>query len=189
MAVIYDDFKLIGNSDRNATLDEFELYNLKNDSFESTNIGTENKEKVTELKAKLDFWYDDIMSSPNIITSPRIIIGSKKEKHTILNRNDARGLPLIWDDDSMHVRWDLDIVENGNYKIKCHFRNPIKKAGNMVLRIGQQNFTQNIQKKNVQTVVYPTIYLKKGICALDAWYYIQWKEHFTPFYIEIEKNN
>jgi arylsulfatase len=187
MAVISGDYKLIGNTESKNDVKNFELYNLKKDPFESTNIYYENDAIAKTLISKLDIWYNDIMSSKNLLNPPKIIVGSQKEKHTILNRNDAKGLPVIWDDDSIQVRWDIDIVEDGNYQLKCHFRKPMTKSGNMVLRIGHQNFTKNIHQKNIQTVVYPSINLKKGSCSLDAWYYIQWKEYFTPFYVEIEK--
>lgn len=188
MSVIQGDYKLIGNFSKTSSSDKFELYNIKNDPFEAKNISSTNPSIVTSLKNKLDVWYDDIMSSENILNAPRIIVGSDKEKHTILNRNDARGMQLIWDDDQMHVRWDLTIVKKGNYKIICHFRKPIPKSGEIILRIGVQNFTKEITEENFQTITYENVTLKEGDFSLDGWFFSAWREHYTPFYIEIIQN-
>lgn len=189
MSVIYNNYKLIGNSEDTNDLGKFELYHLEKDPFEAINISKENTRIVSELKSKLDDWYNDIMKSENILNSPRIIVGSDKEKHTILNRNDARGMQLIWDDDRMHVRWDLNVIEAGNYDIICHFRKPIPDTGDMVIRMGVQNFTKKITEKNVQTIKYDDVRLNKGTYALDGWYWSRWQVHYTPFYIELIKTN
>ena len=131
--------------------------------------------------------YDDIMRSEHIKNAPRIIVGSDKERHTILNRNDARGMQLIWDDDRMHVRWDLSIAEAGNYKIVCHFRKPVPQGGDMILRFGTQNFTKSVKGSEIEAVSFESIYLNKGNVALDGWFWSKWRVHYTPFYIEMIK--
>lgn len=185
MSVIDNGFKLIGNTSSSNEENQFELYNLNTDRYEANDVSSKNPTIVNELKSKLDIWYDDIMSSKHLLNTPRIIIGTEHEKHTILNRNDARGMQLIWDDDQMHVRWDLSIIKKGNYKIICHFRKPIPKQGELVIRIGTQNFTQQIEKENTQTVTYNDVLLNAGNYSLDGWFYGGWKHHYTPFYIEL----
>jgi len=185
MAVMYDDYKLIANSSDEGDLSNFELYNMEKDPYEAVNIKNENKSLVIDLKSKIDGWFEDIMKSKHITEIQRIIIGSPKENHTILNRNDASGLPLIWDQDDIYVRWDIEIEREGYYQIKCHFKDPIENSGEMVVRIGQQHLSKKINSENTQSVTYNNVLLKKGKFSLESWYYIKWKEVFTPFYIEV----
>ncbi len=185
MAVIRDGYKLIGNVNKESGLDQFELYHLVEDPFETRDISKENPGILKQLKDELDAWYDDIMKSPHINNLPRIIIGSDEEVRTVLNRNDARGMQLIWDDDQMHVSWDLSIVKAGNYKVVCHFRNPVPKTGQMFIRFGIQNFTRDINEKDLQTIVFDKVFLNEGDCSLDGWFLAKDITHYTPFYIEI----
>ena len=186
MTVISDDFKLIGNTTDGADIEAFELYNLKNDPFEASNIVSKNTSKALELRNQLDAWYEDIMNSDNIINIPATIIGTEYETHTILNRNDARGMQLIWAQDDMYVRWDLDIAKEGKYKVNIHFRNQINDPGDLMLRVGNQNFTLQNSKTDTRTLTYDEVLLKEGKASLEAWYYMGWgKGYITPFYIEL----
>ena len=187
MAVIYDDYKLIADRDAKSNTDVFELYHLSQDPFETKDLSSENPEKTQELKNKIDLWYQDIMSSDHIAETQRIIIGSDQETHTILNRNDAKGLPLIWDQDDIYVKWDLEIIDQGPYQIKCHFREPLEENGELVVRIGQQHLSKNLTAESTQTIVFDKVHLNPGKVALEGWYYVRWKEHHTPFYVEITK--
>lgn len=188
MAVISENYKLIGNTQEDSNISEFELYDLQKDPFESKNIIKENSETALELRDELNAWYEDIMSSENIKNTPRIIIGSEHERHTILNRNDARGMQLIWAQDDMYVRWDLHIIEKGKYKMKIHFRNPIEHPGDLVVRIGTQNFTFRNESINTKTITYDEVVLNAGKVALESWYYMGWGNgRLTPFYVELIK--
>lgn len=187
MAVIYDDYKLIADRDPESNADFFELYHLSEDPYETNDLSSENPEKTQELKSKIDLWYQDIMSSEHIKETQRIIIGSDAETHTILNRNDAKGLPLIWDQDDIYVRWDLEIIDQGPYQIKCHFREPLEEKGELVIRIGQQHLSKNLTAESTKTIVFDKVHLNPGKVALEGWYYVRWKEHHTPFYLEITK--
>jgi arylsulfatase len=186
MAVFKDNFKLIGDVKEAANINQFELYNLKEDPYEATNIVNKNSLKAIELKNELDMWYEDIMASENILNMPTITVGTEHERHTILNRNDARGMQFIWAQDDMYVRWDLNIVKEGKYKVNVHFKNPIKDPGELVLRVGRQNFSINNTKTETRTITYDEVLLKQGKASLEAWYYKGWgKGYLTPFYVEL----
>jgi len=86
----------------------------------------------------------------------------------------------------MYVRWDLDILEKGNYKMKVHFRNPIEHSGELVVRIGTQNFTLRNENVNTRTITYDKVELNPGKVALESWYYMGWgRGRLTPFYVEL----
>ncbi|TKG90427.1 DUF4976 domain-containing protein [Puteibacter caeruleilacunae] len=187
MAVRKGDYKLIGNCGANANIEDFELYNLKSDPYETTNIIDKEEKTATILKKELEGWYKDIMDSPNINKLQRIIIGSPHENPVILNRNDARGMQLIWDQDDIHVSWDVTIAKEGHYSAKCYFRNPIDKTGSMLFRIGNKNITIPNKAKGIKEITIDDIYLNEGDFTIDGWYLVDWKTHYTPFYIVLEK--
>lgn len=185
MTVISDGYKLIGNTGSDGHNPVFELYDLNKDPFESTDLSDQDKVRVNTMTQQLDGWYESIMDSPHIKNSQRIIVGSEKERHTILNRNDAKGLPLIWDQDGIYVRWDLEVIDKGPYKILVHFREPLESSGELVVRIGRQHLTKKIAEPATQTIEFSNVELYPGEHELESWYYVRWKEHFTPFYIEL----
>jgi arylsulfatase A-like enzyme len=189
MTVFYGPHKLLANTDKNAPASAFELYNLDRDPYEADNISDENPEMVEELKEKLDSWHEDVIQSENMKDLPRITIGSEKETHTILNRNDARGMQLIWAHDNMHVRWDLTVFEDSQYDIICHFRKPIPNPGKLVLRFGTKNISKSVPEENVQQISLKNISLKKGETELDGWFLCNTGDFFTPFYLELIKKN
>lgn len=89
-------YRLIGNTDYNARIDEFELFNIQNDQYEQNNILPANKTLASEMKTELDRLLFELSESDHLINPPRIIIGSERENPVYLNRNDAGGQRGIW---------------------------------------------------------------------------------------------
>src|SRR5690606_5789500 len=89
-------YKLVGNTDHNAGLKNFELYNIYDDEFELKNILSENKTLASEMKIELDQMIQEISNSHHLQNPPRIVIGSEQENPVYLNRNDAGGARGIW---------------------------------------------------------------------------------------------
>ena len=59
--------KLVGNTNYDATSEDFELFNLERDSHEQKNIILENKTIAKDLKEELDKIYNELISSENLI--------------------------------------------------------------------------------------------------------------------------
>jgi len=187
MAVIKNGFKLIGNTQEDASISEFELYNLNEDPYESVNIIDKQPKVSNELKNEMDRWYDDIMQSPNIVELPRIIIGSEQEKTTILNRNDARGIQEIRGQEDIYVSWDVLIENPGEYRVSCYFVNKLEQEGKLYFRIGTKNVSVENKNTGIQKLVFDKIALEAGKFTIDSWYSISINSYLTPFYIEIER--
>ena len=82
-------YKLVGKTDFDAEIEDFELYNLKDDPFEKINLVAQNKEKATALKTELDALITELSTAPNLVNPPRIAVGTPHENPVYLNRNDA----------------------------------------------------------------------------------------------------
>lgn len=187
MAVIADGFKLIGNVGENAAITEFELFNLKKDPFETENLVKSEQALAENLKNKMSVWFDDIMRSPNLIDLPRINLGSSSQPSVILNRNDARGIQEIRDQEDIHVSWDVEVEHAGYYKVNTHFVNPLKESGKLYFRIGRKNITMENVATGVDALVMDRIFLEAGKFTIDSWYSISTTSYLTPFYLEINK--
>ncbi|WP_104808663.1 sulfatase/phosphatase domain-containing protein [Polaribacter filamentus] len=187
IAVIKNGFKLIGNTQEDALISEFELYNLNEDPYEAEDIINKQLNVSNELKSEIDRWYDDIMRSPNIIDLPRIIIGNEQETTTMLNRNEARGIQEIRDQEAIHVSWDVLIENAGDYKVSCYFVNKLEHEGKLYFRIGNKNVSMENKNTGIEKLVFDTVLLEEGKFTIDSWYSISITSYLTPFYLEIEK--
>ena len=185
MALQKGNYKLVGNTDYNAKIDDFELYNLEYDSYEQKNIVLENKSIATSLKEELDKTYTDLISSKNLINQAPIIVGSKFENPIILNRNDAAGERGIWDQEEVYGHWKVNIKE-GHYNIKFKFIKPVKANGSMYLEANSMIKQMQNKKEGTDLIEMKNVYFPDMNCELRPYYSIDSKSIF-PFWVEMER--
>lgn len=184
MAIQKSGYKLVGQTNYNASIEEFELYNLKNDFQELNNIVKTNKEIAWKLKNELDVIYQELILSENLIKQPVTTIGSKMENPLILNRNDADGSRGLWDQELIFGKWNVTILK-GRYNFKFKFIKSIIAGGTMFL---ETNTIINQMKNDINTdiIEMKNISLPKLNGELIPYYLIGGKM-ILPFSIEIEK--
>ena len=184
IAVRRGDYKLVGMTDHQATPADLELYNIKNDPSESNNISHTKPELVAELKSLFDDWYDDIIDSPNLGNVP-IVIGSEKEKTTLLSRNDAKGSWGVWAQKEIFGYWDVAVEEEASFNVKCFFEQPLESSGVMKIRFGKIQLAQQVEA-GVQEIIFENMSLKKGEFKVEAGFRNDktWRMEF-PFYLEV----
>ncbi|WP_136468491.1 arylsulfatase [Flagellimonas onchidii] len=186
IALQQGDFKLVGQTNYNAGLNGFELFNVKNDPNEQENLVKQNHDLASNLKGQLDALYKELITSENITNQPLISVGNVAENPIILNRNDASGQRGIWDQEEIYGKWEVDISE-GTYNVTFKFIKPVAASGRMFLETGavvnqmkNNTATDVIEMKNVQL---PEI---EG--SLVPFYMVDRKRVF-PFWVELEKIN
>jgi len=184
MAIQKAEYKLVGQTNYNASIEDFELYHLKNDPEELHNIVKENKAIALKLKAELDLIYQDLIGSKNLINPPKIIVGSKRENPLTLNRNDADGSRGLWDQEAIFGKWNVNILK-GRYDFRFKFIHPIAAHGDMYL---ETNTIINQMKNDQHTdmIEMKNISLPKITGELIPYYLIKGKM-ILPFSVEIEK--
>ncbi len=178
-------YRLIGKTDYNAPINNFELFNFNEDPYEQNNLVEKEKEVAIKLKNVLDNHYQELIQSENLINSPLIIIGSQHENPIVLNRNDASGERGIWNQQEVYGKWKVHIKQ-GIYNVKFKFIEPVKANGRMFLEtspiINQMvNNTKNtdiIEMKNVQLPE-----MKGDLLS----YYMIGRKNIFPFWVELEK--
>jgi arylsulfatase len=185
MALQKGNYKLVGRTDYNSAIENFQLFNIGDDPYEQNNIVLKNTEIAQNLKLELDGYYEELINSENLLTPPRIIVGSKDENPVILNRNDAGGERGIWAQEEIYGKWRISI-EEGNYDIKFKFIKPVAANGKMYL---ETNTIIN-QKKNIidntDIIEMKNVHLPKMNCDLIPFYSIGSKNIF-PFWVEMKK--
>jgi hypothetical protein len=184
MAMQQGKYKLVGNANYDASIDDFELFDIRKDPYELNNLVPKNRDVALKLKEEMDKTYQELISSENIMNPPRIIVGSE-ENPTILNRNDADGDRGIWAQEEIFGKWQVDFKE-GAYNVRFKFIKPVAPNGKMLLETGpiihkidhEEGFTDVIEMKNVS--------LPDMECEIIPFYQVDGKRIF-PFWVEIEK--
>ena len=160
MAIQKNNYKLVGLTNYDAEINDFQLFNINEDPYEQNNIIAEHIPLALALRNDLDDTYKELTRSSNLINPPKIIIGSKYENPVILNRNDAGGEHSIWKNEEVYGKWRVKIITAGLYNIKYKFLNPVKGNGRMVLetngviyqKTNKEILSDTIEMNNVSLV-------------------------------------
>lgn len=178
-------YKLVGNTDFNAPVEKFELFDIEQDPCEQNNIVKDQPGRAAEMKKELDIIFRELAVSGNLVEKPRIEVGSVHENPVILNRNDADGQWGIWEQEDIFGLWRVNISE-GRYNFRLRFIEPVPSGGKMIVETGgcinqlknEINATDLIEMKNV--------YLPSFKCDFVP-FYLTGGRRILPLYIEIEK--
>jgi len=178
-------FKLIGHTDYDASIEDFELYNIREDESEQNNILPANKGLAAVMKNELNKLIVNLTSSVNMQNPPRIIIGSEKENPVYLNRNDAGGQRGIWTQEEAFGTWRVKIHE-GRYNIRFKFINPVESTGTMYIETHAAIVKS--ENKNIPTdiIEMKKVYFPEMECELIPYYITEGKNIF-PLWVELEK--
>jgi arylsulfatase A-like enzyme len=178
------DFRFVGMTNYDSEIQDFELYNFKNDPAEENNLISENEGLALELKAEFNKQYYDLISSDHLINQAEIRVGTKYENPVFLNRNDADGERGIWAQEEVFGQWRLDVIK-GKYNVKYKFTKPVE-AGKAFLEIGPLVFQKEIKGTNLEIIEMHNIELPNITADLIPFYMSEGKRIF-PFYVELER--
>ena len=177
-------FKLIGKTDYNSPIENFELYDTDNDPFEKNNLVTQKKSIALSLKKEMQQTFLELVNSENLKNPPRIMLGSDFENPVYLNRNDAGGQRAVWNQEQAYSFWKVDINQEGLYDLKFKFLKPLPANGNMYLEIGQSIQQKFNSKDNLDLIEMKSVYLPKGFNDFTPFYMFQ-KGNYFPLYVEV----
>lgn len=178
-------YKLVGHTDYNANINDFELFDIEKDPYEQSNMVSSNSTKAAELKKDLDKIFMDLVSSENMINPPCIQIGTKYENPVILNRNDADGEWGIWDQEEIFGKWNVCINE-GYYDISFKFIKPVPANGRMYIET--KSFISQMKNltDNTDLIEMKNVHLPGTNCDFVPFYLSGTKKIF-PFWVELER--
>ncbi len=177
-------FKLVGKTDYDSEIENFQLYDTNKDPFEKNNLMAQKKSIGLSLKEEMHQTFLELVNSENLKNPPRIILGSDFENPVYLNRNDAGGQRAVWNQEQAYSFWKVDINKEGLYDLKFKFLKPLPANGNMYLEIGQSIQQKFNSKDNLDVIDMKSIYLPKGLHDFTPFYMFQ-KGNYFPLYVEV----
>ena len=178
-------YKLVGNTNYNSGIEEFELYNLEIDPNESENLIIKEKPVALEMKLRMDEIYNELISSKNLIDKPSINIGTINENPTFLNRNDASGQRGIWSQNEVFGFWKVRI-EAGAYDFKFKFNNLENSVGEMTLELGNNVYSTKVNVDKDGFVLMKDVEISGGDYDLIPFFRFN-RKNILPFLVEVKK--
>ena len=178
-------YKLVGNTNYNSTIEEFELYDLEIDPYENENLIMKEKSIASDMKLRMDKIYNELINSKNLIDKPRINIGTINENPTFLNRNDASGQRGIWSQNEVFGFWKV-IIENGAYDFKFKFNNLENSVGEMTLELGNNVYSTKVNVDKDGFVLMKDVKISGGNYDLIPFFRSN-RKNILPFLVEVKK--
>lgn len=185
MAIRQGDYKLVGHADYDAKIQDFELYNLREDPFEQRNLVLSDPQEAEKLKKKLDDWIHEEVWK--ITADPKIVIGSAEENPTVLNRNDAKGQPGIWAQDQIYGYWDVEVATSGYYNFDYFFLNALPEKSKIRLNLKPIEYTRSINEAGENNIKLSDLYIPAGRYRLETWCQPSDGSYILPFSVEVSK--
>lgn len=186
IAVRKGDYKLVAHNSYDATIDDMELFNIAKDPGEQNNVVKNHEPKALELKMEFDNWYKEAISKGEHPIQ-RIILGSDHQPSTLLNHNDAKGVPAMWRDDDVYGYWDVYVEKDGFYEITSTFLSDLPLNGKMIFKMAPYQRTVDAPKTQTKEIVLEKFYLQKGDYRLENWFINPGESNIFPFSVEVKK--
>lgn len=187
MAVRRGDWKLVAFADYDATLEDFELYNLKIDPSEKVNLIDEEIDIAQDLREELERLLVDLLGSEHLKNPPYIVVGTAMENPVILNRNDAGGERGIWAQEEIYGEWRV-AFEEGCYEVLVDFVTPVEAGGRMVVETADGVFTKQVNEvKGGNVVELRDLCMEEWKGAMRVTYWIEGRQ-ILPFSMEWRAN-
>jgi len=186
-AALKGSFKLVGNTGHESEIEDFELFDIKNDPQEESNRITGNLEIANILKIAIDDWYDEIISEKNNTRSFPAYIGTPHENPVILNRNDAKGTPVAWTQENVVNYWDVKSLEAGVYNITYHFIKPINESGKAFLKLYPYNLEEVRDNPGINELTFNNVKISQGDYRLVPYYQTKKGNIIFPLYVSVNR--
>lgn len=180
-------YKLTGQTSYQASIDEFGLFDLVNDPYEQRNIVQSNRDTAQHLKQAFSHWYQQHIYNDRLKEPLYIPLGTPHENPVILNRNDAKGPPAIWNQSHTFGYWDVEVVTSGSYDMTFHFFDRLEEPGRMVLKLPPFQRTITNRDTTTRVLKMKNLPLEAGTYMLQPYYQYRGNQYTLPFYVEVKK--
>jgi arylsulfatase A-like enzyme len=154
-AAITQQYKLVNGA---------ELYDLKADPAEKTDVAAANPEIVKKLRGQYEAWLKDV-SDTRGYDPPRIVIGTRHEHPTVLTRQDWRGAES-WNDGNVGW-WEVTVAETRPYRFIAEFPKNDKPC-EVVLELNKVKLKQTLAAGH-EVCAFPPTPIPAGNGRLECW--------------------
>lgn len=178
-------YKLVGQTDYDAPISAFELFNIEEDPYEQNNLIEDQTTVALGLKQELDNLYADLIQSPNLTEPPLIHVGHAAENPIYLNRNDASGERGIWAGEEIFGQWAVDILP-GTYNFTFKFIQPVDTGGKLILETNQIVNQKRYSGEQTDIIEMKGVYLP-GLKGVLTPFYAHKGKRIFPFWVKMDK--
>lgn len=146
---------------------KFELYDLQNDPYESTDLASERSDILSDMRKQYEDWFADVSSTrPDNYAPPRIHIGTPHENPVVLTRQDWRHIKgRKWAGNS-NGYWLLHAPDNGTFDIRLRFPE-VEAVWNIELDINGTTYQQSVSS-GMAECVFDSVEIARGDVRLHA---------------------
>ncbi len=162
------DWKLVqplGASERWDGGTDFQLYDMAHDPLELHNVAAAHPDRVAQLKAQYDAWFNDVTAKRDYAVPSRIYIGSPHENPVLLTRQDWRGPAASWGPSGLGY-WEVQVVTPTTYEATLRFE-PLPNDGQATFSCSGFSARQTIRAGQPECV-FRNVRLSAGPGRLEA---------------------
>jgi arylsulfatase A-like enzyme len=142
----------------------FELFDMKGDPFEKTDVAAKHPEVAARLRTQYDEWFKDVGGTrPDNYAPPRILLGTPHEDPVVLTRQDWRGAD--WGPRAVG-HWEVRVTEAGEYDVTLLF-SARQEAATASLAVGDVKAAAKVEA-GAKSAVFRGLKLPKGDARLTA---------------------
>ncbi len=185
IALLRGKYKIVGHTDYNAAVDEFELFDIEKDPYELNNIVNDFPPVAADLKEKLDAIFSELTGSENMIDQPYIEVGTVNENPVILNRNDAGGDRGIWEQEEIFGKSRVSLQE-GDYNVRFRFIKPVLPGGRMVIETNSVIYQSHYTSDTTAVIEMRDVHFRSMKTDLIP-FYESGSRRILPLWVEIER--
>jgi arylsulfatase A-like enzyme len=143
----------------------FQLYDMAHDPLELHDLAAGEPDRVAQLKAAYDAWFDDVTGGRDYSVPARIFLGARQENPVLLTRQDLRG-GAAGRGAKGAGHWEVNVVAKACFDVKLRFEPP-KAVAEGTLSCGRLALRQSIGAGQAECV-FRGVRLPAGPGRLEA---------------------
>ena len=162
------DWKLVqplGGAEKWDGKTNFQLYDMAQDPLELHDLAAQQPERVAQLKAQYEAWFDDVTGARDYRVPSRMCLGAPQENPVLLTRQDWRGPAASWGPKGLGY-WEVNVVTSASYDVKLRFE-PLNADAEATLSCGSSSQRQTVKAGEAECV-FAKVPLPLGPGRLEA---------------------
>jgi len=144
---------------------KFQLYDMAHDPLEMRDLAAQQPDRVAQLKAQYDAWFNDVTGMRDYSVPSRIFLGTPQENPVLLTRQDWRGPGATWGPKGIGY-WEVDVATAARYEVRLRFA-ALQTDGEATLSCGSVSARQAIRAGEAECA-FSDVRLPSGPGRLEA---------------------
>ena len=161
----------------------FQLYDMAHDPLELHDLAAQEPDRVAELKARYEAWFNDVTGGRDYSVPSRIFLGAPQENPVLLTRQDWRGGEANWKSNGIG-HWEVYVVSPAGYDVKLRFH-PSKADREAIVSCGGVSVRKAVKAGRAECV-FDSVQLPVGPGRLEA-RLMQGRSVFGVQYVEVKR--